>query len=96
MRNMTVGVQNDIPYHSCKVLSRTTTGLWNVHTVDYSVWTHGMSSTSVTVTVEDVNEAPVFEEVYKKVIVVENVAAGTYLETFTATDYDIMSKNKVV
>lgn len=98
VRNLTVTVDNNIPYYSCKVLRRSTTDLWNVHTVGgSSVWTpHKASSIHVTVTVEDVNEPPVFEEDYKKVIVVENVAAGKYLETFTATDYDFKSENTVV
>ncbi|XP_029995890.1 cadherin-13-like isoform X2 [Sphaeramia orbicularis] len=98
VRNVTVSVDNDIPYYSCKVLRRTTTGLWNVHTVGgSSVWTpHEASSINVTVTVEDVNEPPVFEKDYKKVIVAENVDTGKYLETFTATDNDFGSKNKVV
>lgn len=93
-KNVTVIVENEIPYYSCKVVSRHTTGLWElVTTSDFSGLsgkgiTISLSSYHVTVTVEDVNESPVFDKPNKQVKLVENVAVGQYLETFTARDPD--------
>lgn len=42
----------------------------------------------VTVTVEDINDPPIFTDAIKNVTVEENVEVGWYLETFTAIDLD--------
>ncbi|CAK6957487.1 cadherin-2-like [Scomber scombrus] len=102
-KNVTVVVENDIPYYSCEVVSRSTTSLWKV--VTFSASTGGSSGTGetrslsiyhMTVTVEDVNEAPVFNKRNKQVTLVENVAVGQYMETFTARDPDVKSANTCV
>lgn len=107
---MTIIVENEIPYHLCKVVSRSSTGLWKVVTtgaagigagvVNAGV-AGGMTGTGitalsvqlVTVAVDDVNEAPIFDKSRKGVTLGENVAAGHYLETFTARDPDVASAN---
>lgn len=89
LRNLSISVENEIPYFTCKVKSRPAKGPWDV------VMTGGKSGTEVevpirqvTVAVEDVNDPPVFTEAVKNVRVEENVAVGHYLEKFTAIDLD--------
>ncbi|XP_074499918.1 cadherin-like protein 26 [Sebastes fasciatus] len=86
-KNLTISVENEIAYHSCKVIKRTTDP-WEVVT-KYVAGTESLSTCQVTVIVEDVNDSPFFVPPNKKVMVVENVKAGYYLETFTARDPDI-------
>ncbi|XP_068198583.1 cadherin-like protein 26 [Antennarius striatus] len=97
-KSVTVVVENEIPYHSCKVVSRRADGLWKVVT---SSRTTGMersyvTSQRVTVTVEDVNEPPVFDVAQKHVTLSENIKGGQDLATFMATDPDVRSTNTVV
>uniref|UniRef100_A0A4W5N2S2 Cadherin 26, tandem duplicate 2 n=1 Tax=Hucho hucho TaxID=62062 RepID=A0A4W5N2S2_9TELE len=92
LRNLSVSVENEAPYFSCKVSRRHATGRWDV------VTTRGVSLTGlkppllptrqVTVTVEDINDPPDFLHAIKYVTVEENVEVGWYLETFTAIDLD--------
>lgn len=100
---MTISVTNEIRYHSCKVVSRRTTGLWEVVTTDGATIhgatgkeTLGWSTQRVTVTVEDVNEPPLFDEPNKQATLGENVEGGQYLATFTARDPDVTSANTFV
>lgn len=60
---------------------------------------HGSASRhsmAVTVTVEDVNEAPVFDEHNKHGKVSENRKEGAHVARFTATDPDTRGSNKIV
>eukprot|EP00064_Thunnus_orientalis_P005872 superscaffoldBa00000592_g5886 len=103
-KNVTVIVENDIPYFSCEVVSRSATGLWKLITfsgvtsggASLTGQARGLTSLLVTITVEDVNESPIFDKPYKQIKLVENVAAGLYLETFTARDPDVKSANTFV
>lgn len=106
MKNITITAENEIPYYSCKVEKRITTGLWKIVTKSGSTATGtissvtgtelaiGASSQQVIVTVEDVNEPPVFDKPSKEVVVAENFGVGKYLETFTAKDPDVTKANK--
>ncbi|XP_070824608.1 cadherin-like protein 26 [Chaetodon trifascialis] len=102
LKNITITVENEIPYHSCKVVSRTASGLWKVVTTSGSTTdatgaeTLGQSTYQMTVTVEDVNEPPIFDKPNKQVSLGENVKAGQYLETFTARDGDTTNENTFV
>ncbi|XP_067449720.1 cadherin-like protein 26, partial [Thunnus thynnus] len=99
-KNVTVIVENDIPYYSCEVVSRSATGLWKLITfsgvtsggASLTGQARGLTSLLVTITVEDVNESPIFDKPYKQIKLVENVAAGLYLETFTARDPDVKTR----
>ncbi|XP_045911482.1 cadherin-like protein 26 [Micropterus dolomieu] len=82
-KNLNISVENEIPYHSCKVVNRHTTGLWQVVTDS-----GGRSTYQVTVAVEDVNDPAIFDNPNQQVTVVENVEAGQYLAVFTARDPD--------
>ncbi|XP_042346961.1 cadherin-like protein 26 [Plectropomus leopardus] len=97
-RNLTISVENEMPFHSCRVVRRSTTGLWEVITVIEETQTEVKRRTTlqVIVIVEDVNERPYFEKPYKQIKVVENVKVGQYLWTFTAKDPDITSGTIIV
>ncbi|XP_029361392.1 B-cadherin-like [Echeneis naucrates] len=104
MWNITVAVENEIPYFLCKVESRRTTGLWEVSTLGASP----ISGTTVTglgvrpstyqviVVVQNVNEAPIFDKVNQEVMLYENVESVQELATFTARDPDSSSKDTFV
>nr|XP_046254065.1 cadherin-like protein 26 [Scatophagus argus] len=102
-KNVTISVENEIAYYTCKVVRKTSVGLWEVVTAG-SVTTvaltgeekTGLSVRRVTVTVEDVNEAPIFDEPNKRVTMNENIESEQYLGTFTARDPDIFSPNTFV
>ncbi|KAK5923958.1 hypothetical protein CgunFtcFv8_000883 [Champsocephalus gunnari] len=85
-KHLNISVQNEAPYYSCKVERRSTTGLWKVNTIGNNTLT--LSTTKVTVIVEDVNYPPIFDMTNKHVTVAENTKAGLYLATFAATDPD--------
>ncbi|XP_062418682.1 cadherin-like protein 26 isoform X2 [Pungitius pungitius] len=96
VKNLTISVENEIPYATCKVVGRSTTGLWRVTTGDLAPETLGASVGLVTVIVEDVNEPPAFKPPQKEVALVENAEAGKHLETFTAVDPDVASGSTIV
>ncbi|KAM3871780.1 cadherin-like protein 26 [Diretmus argenteus] len=85
LKNLSVSVENEAPYYSCKVRGRPTTGRES-----------GLSTRHVTVSVDDINDPPFFPTAVKAVTVVENVAVGYYLETFTAIDLDRTQANTFV
>ncbi|XP_049920197.1 cadherin-2A-like [Epinephelus moara] len=89
LRTLTISVENEIPYQTCKVVSRSSS-LWKVETIGGETVTEEtrLSTRQVTVTVEDVNEAPIFKQPNKMVSVAENGDVGQYLWTFTAKDPD--------
>ncbi|XP_027133093.1 cadherin-like protein 26 isoform X2 [Larimichthys crocea] len=131
LKNVTISVENEISSHSCRLISRSKTGEWEVQmsagakvggfsisgdtitgisstgTTIYGtsasstfsgfsggiVETLGISTYVVTVTVEDVNEAPIFDKSKLQVTLSEFVKVGYYLETVTAKDPDVNSGN---
>lgn len=84
------------------MVKRTSTSLWEVVSgaaaLEGSVETTSVNSQRVTVmvTVEDINEAPVFHKPTKQAKLAENIKKGYHLATFTARDPDIKSGNKFV
>lgn len=100
--NVSVSVENEIPYHLCKVVKRTSTSFWEVVSgaaeLEGSVGTTSVTSqrATVMVTVEDISEAPVFDKPNKEAKLGENIKKGYHLATFTARDPDIKSGNKFV
>ena len=102
MKNITVSVENEITYQLCKVLERTASKFWKTKimrgttiTASSLLATSRFSSRTVTVTVVDVNEAPVFEKDKVLVWLRENVGAGLYLGEFRARDPDIYSASTI-
>ncbi|XP_049436346.1 cadherin-2-like [Epinephelus fuscoguttatus] len=98
LRNLTISVENEISYQTCKVVSHSTTGLWQVVIVSGETVTKKthLSTRQVSIIVEDVNEAPYFDTPSKQITVVENVKVGWHLWTFTAKDPDVTSGNIIV
>lgn len=97
--NLTLTLDNEIPYYLCKVVKRTEGKLWQVTGGKAEATSQGSASShsmSVTVIVEDVNEAPVFDELQKQAKMAENGKKGARLTTFTAKDPDIHQSNSFV
>ncbi|XP_071332827.1 cadherin-like protein 26 [Trachinotus anak] len=100
--NVTISMENELPYYSCTVESKSTAGLWTVTTISATGTgtgpgqTLGSSTYQVTVMVEDVNEPPIFDEPVQNVQLYENVVAGQDLVTFTARDPDVNSESQFV
>lgn len=97
--DLTITLDNEIPYYFCEVIKRTDSKLWQIS--GGKAGATGQASTSsqsmsVTVSVEDVNEAPVFNERIKQAKVAENGEKGIHLAKFTAHDPDIMQPNSFV
>ncbi|KAG1927636.1 cadherin-like protein [Pimephales promelas] len=90
-QNLSISVQNEIPYFSCKVKKQVPNAMWELNKIPQN---SGMSvenlynTIPVTIYVEDVNDPPVFTPSVKHVHIMENIAAGTSLATFTAKDMD--------
>ncbi|XP_056126664.1 cadherin-like protein 26 isoform X2 [Rhinichthys klamathensis goyatoka] len=90
-QNLSISVQNEIPYFSCKVKKQVPNAMWELDKIPPN---SGMSvenlynTIPVTIYVEDVNDPPVFIPSVKHVHIMENIAAGTSLTTFTAKDMD--------
>ncbi|CAJ1084859.1 B-cadherin-like [Xyrichtys novacula] len=91
-KHLNITVENEIPFHTCKVKTRTKSGLWDVV---ISRKDKSQPPFPVTVVVEDTNEAPVFLISKKQVSVLESSSVGRHLETFTAQDHDGQGQNKV-
>ncbi|XP_008291658.1 cadherin-like protein 26 [Stegastes partitus] len=87
-RELSISVENEAPYFSCKVKDKPSSGLWTVETTkgdDGAVQPH---SVKVTIEVEDANDPPVFSVAVKEAVLEENAAVGTWVEKVTAVDPD--------
>lgn len=88
-RQLSITVENEIPYFSCKVKDRTTSGLWKVDTSTSDGPVAGQPHTiNVLIEVEDTNDPPVFNMTVKEAMLEENVPTGTWVEKVTAVDPD--------
>ncbi|XP_030230636.1 cadherin-like protein 26 isoform X2 [Gadus morhua] len=91
-RELLFSVENEMPYYSCKVKARPTSGLWEVDTSGGPAGPVGAGpkpdSLRVTIQVEDINDPPMFTVLVHEAGLVENVAIGTYVQTVTAVDPD--------
>ncbi len=89
--NLSIGVQNEIPYFSCNIKNKVPNAMWVLDKIpqnsDISA-ANLYNSIPVTIYVEDVNDPPVFIPPVKHVVVMENIDVGTSLTTFTAKDMD--------
>ncbi|KAJ8016236.1 hypothetical protein DPEC_G00005110 [Dallia pectoralis] len=90
LRNLSVSVENEELYFSCKVKRPHPNSQWIVET---SQTPPPLSTRQLTIKVEDVNDPPIFTPVIKNVSVDENVAVGWNLVTFTAKDSDQLYAN---
>lgn len=86
---LTVSVENEVPYFSCKVKERTSSGLWKVDTSTADGPGAGLPhSVKVLIEVEDTNDSPAFSVMVKEVMLEENSPTGTWVEKVTAVDPD--------
>ncbi|XP_010753854.3 cadherin-like protein 26 [Larimichthys crocea] len=88
-RNLSISVENEMPYFSCKVEQRTSSGLWKVDTSTGDGTAGDLShSVSVLIEVEDTNDPPMFTVTVKQAMLEENAPIGTWVEKMTAVDHD--------
>ncbi|XP_041638553.1 cadherin-like protein 26 [Cheilinus undulatus] len=85
-KELLISVENELPYFSCKVKEKPSSGPWKVDVTK----TDGAQphSVKVVIEIEDVNDPPVFSETVKEVMLEENSPAGTWVERVTAVDPD--------
>ncbi|XP_024147802.1 cadherin-like protein 26 [Oryzias melastigma] len=106
VKNLTITVENEIPYFSCKVVEKRSGSLWKTEVITQTSYTGATyesdtnkqqhsHSFRVTVDVEDINEPPVFGKQEKEISMSENDRVGKYLETFTAIDRDVTSSKEI-
>ncbi|KAK5912962.1 hypothetical protein CesoFtcFv8_002789 [Champsocephalus esox] len=86
LRELTISVENEVPYFSCKVKERPPSGLWKVETSKGDV--PPPDTVKVSIEVEDVNDPPVFSVSVKEVALEENAPIGTWVEKVTAVEPD--------
>uniref|UniRef100_A0A9J8CCC9 Cadherin 26, tandem duplicate 2 n=1 Tax=Cyprinus carpio carpio TaxID=630221 RepID=A0A9J8CCC9_CYPCA len=89
--NLSISVQNEIPYFSCKIKKKVQNAMWELDKILPNSDTRSANlynTFPVTIYVEDVNDPPVFIPPVKHVVVMENIDVGTSLTTFTAKDMD--------
>ncbi|KAG7229629.1 hypothetical protein INR49_012673 [Caranx melampygus] len=90
LKELSISVENEVPYFSCKVKDKTpglSSDLWEVDTStkdDKAAHT----PTKVIITVEDVNDPPAFTVSVKEVKLEENTPSGTWVEKVIAEDPD--------
>ncbi|XP_063071878.1 cadherin-13 [Engraulis encrasicolus] len=95
-RIISVSVENEEAYFSCKVKEKTKQGLWTVVTTkDVETMTSTIQQ-QFTVTVEDANDPPVFIVSVKDAVVTENESPGRVIEQFSAVDNDVTFTNTFV
>ncbi|XP_029946753.1 cadherin-like protein 26 [Salarias fasciatus] len=96
-RELTISVENEAPYFSCKVEEKTPSGLWRVDTSTGADSAAGQPhSVKVVVEVEDVNDPPAFSVMVKEAQLEENAAIGTWVEKVTAVDPDMSHASSFV
>lgn len=84
---LSISVENEVPYFSCKVLEKTSPGLWEIASGSSSAEA-SLRSVQVVVAVEDVNDPPEFSRAVKDVALEENSPVGTWVDRVTAVDHD--------
>lgn len=83
---LSIRVENEVPYFSCRVKEKMQSGLWKVETsTDAGPQPQAFK---VLIKVEDANDPPEFSVGVKEVRLEENVPNGTWVEKFTASDPD--------
>ncbi|XP_076875039.1 cadherin-like protein 26 [Brachyhypopomus gauderio] len=93
-RNLSVSVDNEVPYFSCEIKARTKQRLWDVKTVKEGSGVSVPKLYPITIGVVDVNDPPEFEPRVKEVMIMENLKSGTYLYTLQAIDPDKIFASK--
>ncbi|XP_029908320.1 cadherin-like protein 26 [Myripristis murdjan] len=87
-RELSISVENEVPYFSCKVKEKTSSGLWTVDTSGGEADSVQPQFVNLIIQVEDTNDPPVFKVTVKEAKLEENAPIGTWVETVTAVDPD--------
>ncbi|XP_041807656.1 cadherin-like protein 26 [Chelmon rostratus] len=87
-RQLSISVENEKPFFSCKVKERTSSGLWTVATSAGDDPGAGPPSVQVLIEVEDTNDPPAFSVTVEEVMLEENAPNGTWVGKVTAVDPD--------
>lgn len=88
-RELSVSLENQMAYFSCKVTERTSAGLWKVDISEGNDTDEGRPrSVKVIIEVEDCNDPPSFTTTVKEAMLEENSPVGTWVERVTAIDPD--------
>uniref|UniRef100_A0A8C5PUM3 Cadherin domain-containing protein n=1 Tax=Leptobrachium leishanense TaxID=445787 RepID=A0A8C5PUM3_9ANUR len=94
---LSVMVENEEPFFSCKVLQRPKTdGLWQLETAKANGGTMAQQTRSVVVDIEDANDPPIF--IPDKITISteeHSMEANTVLGKVEAKDMDIVNPNKI-
>lgn len=78
-----------MPYFSCKVRERKSSGLWEVDTSKWDDPGAGQpGSVKVIIEVEDSNDSPVFNVTVKEAMLKENAPIGSWIGKVSAVDLD--------
>ncbi|XP_034387957.1 cadherin-like protein 26 [Cyclopterus lumpus] len=85
---LTISVENEAPYFSCKVREKTPSGLWKVDSGNGADDEPRHHSVKVVIEVEDTNDPPLFSATVKEAALEENAPVGTWVEKVTAVDAD--------
>nr|XP_019942004.1 PREDICTED: cadherin-like protein 26 [Paralichthys olivaceus] len=97
LKELSISVENEMPYFFCKVKKRTSSGLWTVDSSEgHNAGLAQTHTVNVTIEVEDVNDPPEFSVSIKHTWVEENAPPGTWLGNVTATDSDSNQNSKFV
>lgn len=76
-----------MPYTTCKVKERTSSGLWKVETIRGDPASR-LPPVNILIEVEDINDPPVFSVSVKDIWLEENTPIGTWVGAVTAVDPD--------
>uniref|UniRef100_A0AAV2M629 Cadherin domain-containing protein n=1 Tax=Knipowitschia caucasica TaxID=637954 RepID=A0AAV2M629_KNICA len=95
--DLTVSVENELPFFSCIVKKKTATDLWEVNLVNGEEGVSVQSQeVNVTIEVEDVNDPPAFHVTVKEAMLEENSPVGTRVTEVTAHDHDSSHSSRFV
>ncbi|KAM9859965.1 cadherin-like protein 26 [Aulostomus maculatus] len=86
-QELSISVENEVPYFSCTVTERTSSGLWKVDTIKVDDIGHSQT-VKVIIEVEDINDPPTFTVAVKEAMIEENTHIGTWIEQIIAVDPD--------
>ncbi|XP_068120434.1 cadherin-like protein 26 isoform X2 [Hyperolius riggenbachi] len=87
-----ITASNEEALYSCKVVKKTTTGLWTIETNNGQASSSKVEMILATVNILDVNDAPRFKP---DTIIVSLVGPGKVLAIVEAKDPDIVAHNKI-
>ncbi|XP_060793187.1 cadherin-like protein 26 isoform X3 [Neoarius graeffei] len=90
-KNVSISVENEVPYFFCKVKKRPPQSLWDIETSAEGSSTGAPKRYPVTIFVEDINEPPEFVPPIQVTMIRENTKVGTSFYTLTAIDPDVSS-----